>query len=147
MMPERERQLLILDTNVLLAFIRAGNLGQRIEEQFQLRSSPFRPLLSVISVGEIHALARRFNWGQSKIDVMATLLDELVWVSIDAEEVIDAYSDVYLACEPVGKKIGQNDMWIAATARATGATLLTTDKDFDHLGETLINRIWIDQAA
>ncbi len=146
-MARPERQLFLLDTSVLLAFIRAGELGQRIEEQFQLRNSPFRPLLSVISAGEIHALAKRFGWGRAKINSMTTLLDELVWVSIDAEEIIDAYSDVYLACEPKGKTIGQNDMWIAATARATGAVLLTTDKDFDHLEGRLINRIWIDQAA
>jgi tRNA(fMet)-specific endonuclease VapC len=33
-----------------------------------------------------------------------------------------------------------------ATARATGFTLLTTDRDFDRLHPTWLNRIWIDPA-
>lgn len=40
--------------------------------------------------------------------------------------------------------MGQNDMWIAATAKATGATLLTTDRDFDHLQGEHIRRVWLD---
>ncbi len=40
--------------------------------------------------------------------------------------------------------MGKNDLWIAATANATGALLLTTDKDFDHLDGAFLNRVWID---
>ena len=40
--------------------------------------------------------------------------------------------------------MGENDVWIAATARRLGATLLTTDRDFDHLHGTWIDRVWID---
>lgn len=29
--------------------------------------------------------------------------------------------------------MGKNDLWIAATASAIDATLITSDKDFDHL--------------
>jgi len=36
------------------------------------------------------------------------------------------------------------DLWIAATAHATGARLLTTDKDFDHLHPAFVQRDWID---
>ena len=43
--------------------------------------------------------------------------------------------------------MGKNDLWIAATAMATGATLLTTDKDFDHLDPTFLTRDWIDPTS
>lgn len=36
--------------------------------------------------------------------------------------------------------MGKNDLWIAATAYVTGATLLTTDADFDHLPTELFAR-------
>ncbi len=39
--------------------------------------------------------------------------------------------------------MGKNDLWIAATANATGATLLTTDSDFDHLSPNFIDLIRI----
>jgi len=45
------------------------------------------------------------------------------------------------------RTIGQNDLWIAAAAKATGATLLTTDRDFDHLDPTQLQRIHIDPAS
>jgi len=32
-----------------------------------------------------------------------------------------------------GLSVGKNDLWIAATAKVTESTLVTTDKDFDHL--------------
>ena len=38
------------------------------------------------------------------------------------------------------------DRWIAATAKAADATLLTTDKDFDPLHPRYVERIWIDPA-
>jgi predicted nucleic acid-binding protein len=41
----------------------------------------------------------------------------------------------------------QNDLWIAATAVATGATLVTTDKDFDHLNGLWLERVLVDQSA
>lgn len=34
------------------------------------------------------------------------------------------------------RNMGKNDAWIAATAYAAQATLVTTDKDFDHLADT-----------
>jgi len=34
----------------------------------------------------------------------------------------------------IGRTVRDNDTWIAATAAATNAVLLTTDKDFDPLG-------------
>ena len=34
--------------------------------------------------------------------------------------------------------MGKNDLWIAATAALTEATLLTSNHDFDHLSEEVI---------
>lgn len=39
------------------------------------------------------------------------------------------------------------DLWIAATAVATGAKLITTDKDFDHLDGIWLDRIFVSQSA
>ena len=40
--------------------------------------------------------------------------------------------------------MGKNDLWIAATAHASGAVLVTTDKDFDHLHGIWLNREFVD---
>ena len=40
--------------------------------------------------------------------------------------------------------MGKNDIWIAATAHASKATLLSTDKDFDHLDGVWLKRLYVD---
>jgi len=42
------------------------------------------------------------------------------------------------------RPMGQNDIWIAATAATLGAWLMTTDEDFEHLHPKYIQRISID---
>ena len=38
-----------------------------------------------------------------------------------------------------------NDLWIAATTSALNATLITTDKDFDHLDGIFLKVIYVDR--
>ncbi|MDE0120939.1 MAG: hypothetical protein OXS33_04315 [bacterium] len=43
--------------------------------------------------------------------------------------------------------MGKNDLWIAATAHASGAILLSTDGDFEHLDGVWFRYERIDQKA
>ena len=135
----------LLDTDILLAYIRAGKLGQYVEDTYAIRASAFHPLICVVTVGEIRAFAPRNNWGQDKIATMNELLEELVWVDIADPQVLDAYVEV-VNSRPKGFTIPQNDMWIAAAACATKAVLLTTDDHYDYLAGRLIEREKIDPA-
>ena len=42
--------------------------------------------------------------------------------------------------------MGKNDLWIAACAAATRATLVTLDRDFEHLAEQ-VDVAWFDPAS
>lgn len=42
--------------------------------------------------------------------------------------------------------MSQNDLWIAATAYANGAALVSTDGDFNHLNEIWLQLIYVDQT-
>jgi predicted nucleic acid-binding protein len=62
---------------------------------------------------------------------------------------IDAYSqgklkDISLPQGMSARNMGKNDLWIAAVAYVLEATLITTDKDFEHLSPALINLDYID---
>jgi predicted nucleic acid-binding protein len=135
----------LLDTNVLVAYIRAGPLGKYIERAYQLMEAPFKPLICVVSVGEVFALSLKFQWGASKRDTLDNLLNELVWIDVNTPEVLRAYAEISHYSESIGRTKPQNDYWIAAAAKAAGATLLTTDKDFDDLADVQIKRAWIDE--
>ena len=59
---------------------------------------------------------------------------------------IDAYSQNKLTGQPLGisaRNMGKNDLWIAATASILGATLITTDQDFDHLNGVYLDLVKI----
>ena len=136
----------LLDTNILVALVRAGRLGEYVENKYRLLSQSFKPLISAISVGEILKLTKRFGWGDAKIATLQTLLDSLVKIGINRPQILEAYAEIAYSCEKSGNIKPHNDYWIAATAKASGATLLTTDKHFDDLHKEFIDRIWIDET-
>lgn len=64
----------LLDTNILVAYIRAGDLGRWIEAAYQLRSTPMIPLVSIVTHGEIRSLALQRGWGAARIRALDALL-------------------------------------------------------------------------
>ena len=137
----------LLDTNVLLELLRGNDLGEALDARFGLRSSLGSSMICVVTVGEMLALARKFGWGTTKFDKLRRMLDQLVWIDISNPQLLDAYAEIDQFSETKGRKMGKNDIWIAATAKVTGIPLLTTDPDFDHLEGTHLTRIWIDPAC
>jgi predicted nucleic acid-binding protein len=64
--------------------------------------------------------------------------------------VIDAYIDLDIASQrhPKGaRNMGKNDLWIAASAMVSGAYLLTTDGDFDHLVPDYVSGSVLDRET
>jgi len=139
--------LLILDTNIVIHLIRDNEVGKRVDADFQIRHRTDRPLISVVTIGESLSLARQFHWDTPKSQALEALLREFVVVSIDSRPVLDRYGELHAWTKSIGKTLGHNDLWIAATAAATGAHLITTDKDFDPLHPDHIRRTLIPQKS
>jgi tRNA(fMet)-specific endonuclease VapC len=137
-------RLLLLDTNVVIFLSRGGSIGQAIDARFQLRSRAERPLMSAITLGEALAFARFRGWGGSRIATLTDLLREFVVVDINRRAVVEQYAEMDSFLKRNGRAVGDNDVWIAACASAADATLLTTDRDFDLLHGTYLDRVWID---
>ena len=137
----------LLDTTVVIHLLRNDHLGQQIDARFNLRASLASSMVCVVTIGELRAFARKRGWGQKRLDDLQKVIDELVWIDINRREVIEAYGEIDYYSEKTvnpARRMGKNDVWIAATAKATGATLLTIDKDFDHLVGTHIDCVRID---
>ena len=100
-MPSQD--LLLLDTNILVALVRAGPLGQFIESQYHLTTQPFRPLISVVSVGEALKLTREFNWKEEKVRRLQALLGNLVQLDLNHPDILEAYAEIAWHCEQVLK--------------------------------------------
>ena len=137
-------KLCLLDTNILLALVRRGALGGRILARFPLLTAPFPPLISFVTEAEIKSIASRQKWGKARKNQLDFILPVFTVVHIHEPGVLEAYVAIDNYSLTKGVKMGKNDLWTAATASATAATLLTTDKDFDHLPRSLVSCQWID---
>lgn len=133
----------LLDTGILIHYARQSPVYQFIEQTEKLTQQDCIPLVSVVTIGEILSFGIQHNWGESKLKAVKNWLTKLVILDInsidsillEAYAEIDSFSKNKLTHKPLGRSItmGKNDLWIAATAKAANATLLTIDGDFDHL--------------
>jgi tRNA(fMet)-specific endonuclease VapC len=78
---------------------------------------------------------------------MEFVLTALRRTPVETPGVLEAYVAIDVYSLDNGVTMGKNDVWIAATAQVTGATLLTTDHDFDHLAGIFLTREWIDPQS
>lgn len=122
----------LLDTSAVLHLARTKSpVADQIEADYRLSTSPFRPSVCVITIGEMKAFAQ--SWGDMRVAYAESVLARLSIVDINHVEVIDAYGVLHSENRALGLNLGQNDLWIAATALATGLTLLSADGDFLRL--------------
>lgn len=139
----------LLDTNILLAYLRKNELIVRINEELKLNEPDAENFVSVVSLAEIMAIAIRKKYGDKKRNDLLGYLRNLIIVDIHASDqnLINAYVeiDAYSQGQHPNRKLnasarnmGKNDLWIAATAHTINATLITTDADFDHLANIFL---------
>lgn len=122
----------VLDTNVVLQLVRGNEFGRALDAAFRLQARPIRPILSIVSVGELLAFAKRRAWGADRIDKLNQNIKQFVVFDIN-RAIIEHYAAIHTFLVGSGRTVGDNDVWIAATAAATSARLITTDKDFEPL--------------
>lgn len=125
----------LLDTNVCIAIrdLLAGKQPrdperQRRVEQLRTRWSGVeasRLALSLVTLGELH-----FGVSKSGDPAAAPRLQNLrqrVPTLTPDESTAEHYGRIRAHLEQQGQKIGPNDLWIAAHARATGRTVVTNN--------------------
>jgi tRNA(fMet)-specific endonuclease VapC len=138
--------LFVLDTSVLVHAVRRGPVWDRIRSRYRLFAVEPRPIISVVSVGELRSLAYQREWGQAKRDQLEFVLGYFRRMTIDTPAVIEAYALMDSHLQRRGRVLGKNDLWIAATTVDVGGHLLTCDRDFDDLDPAFLARTWIDPS-
>jgi predicted nucleic acid-binding protein len=139
--------LYLLDTNIVIHYARGQTVGQQIEADYSLLTTAYRPLICIVTHGEALAFAGKRKWGATKIAGIRHILAQFVTVDINDPHVLNAYATIDVHSQNVGRKIGKNDLWIAAVAHVAQASLMTTDGDFDHLKNSHLDLIRIDQQT
>jgi tRNA(fMet)-specific endonuclease VapC len=88
---------------------------------------------SVIVEGEVRFGLARLAEGRRKQDLAAALaevLSSLYDILPTTRDIADEYGRLKAQLWDSGTPIGENDIWIASTARARGLVVLTSDPDY-----------------
>ncbi len=116
-----------LDTNAYSDWLRSGLWNERISQASKI-------IVPVIVIGELfHGFHGGDRFQKNKgvlMDFLGQDAVELVTPDIDISDCFGLFMN-YL--QQRGTKIPTNDVWIAATAHVSGATLLSDDDHFDSL--------------
>ncbi len=132
----------LLDTNVLITYIRSNKYSERIDEVYNPLSFGNTSIISVVSIGEIKSIALQNNWGIKKQKYLKMFFEKFLIADINATAIIDRYAEIdafsqnklkQKSLNTSSRNMGKNDLWIAATASVLDAKLLTLDRDFNHL--------------
>ena len=143
----------ILDTNILLIYLRNGRFANYINKKYNPLELINKAIISVVTVGEIKSIALRNNWGEERQNKLIEFTKQFLIADINVETIIRRYAEIdtfsqgRLHNRPLltsARNLGKNDLWIAATASVLDATLLTTDKDFIHLNNEFFKLEYID---
>jgi len=136
----------LLDTNLLVYSLRNDRRWDIVCQSYAIEDN--NNFISVVSLGELWSLAFRNEWGQNGIEKLERLNQSFIIADINIESIIRRYAEIDafsqgklkgMQLELSARNMGKNDLWIAATASALNLTLLTTDRDFDHLSPSFLN--------
>ena len=141
----------------MLGFVRGAPWAITVHAEHDLGNPETIAMTSVICQGELLALSEKRGWGEENRTKLAKTLNGVPTLDINKPPILKAYAliDAWTHGKPVtsprnalppkpARSMGKNDLWIAATAHASDAILMTTDTDFDHLDGVWFKRIHIN---
>lgn len=147
---------IVIDTCVFIHIIRDTITGKKCLEELEKYDEAANVIVSVVTKAELESFVAQNNWGKPKIEKLNKIFEEITYIDIiNADQLlIDSYTEIDAFSKRKtkdkngnllnrsAKKMGKNDLWIAATAYSLDIPLMTTDGDFDHL-KTLMDVIKI----
>lgn len=105
-------------------------------------------MISEVTLGEMQAFAMVASWGEAKMKKLFEIQKQLLVIDHTNEQVYRAYAEYSTLTKKQGWPIfhDKNDLWIAASSKVTGATVLTTDaKAFKPLRDgKLLNAVILE---
>ena len=121
----------LLDTNICI-YIRQKRPEEVLRRFRKLR--PGEAALSVITYGELLYRAVKSKQRATALARLQELVQLLPALSLP-EDAAEAYGAIRADLESKGEMIGNNDLWIAAHARAMGLILVTNnEREFRRVG-------------
>ena len=129
----------LLDTNICIYI--AKHNPAAVRERFEQLSADTLAM-SVITLGELQHGAEK---SQARSKALAALrqLQKVIQVAPLTDAAGEHYGQIRSALERKGRPVGNNDLWIAAHARAEGWVLVTNnEREFRRVDKLVIEN-WV----
>ena len=131
--------LIVPDSCTIIQLIRDNGIGKQLERQFYLSARRNDIIISSVTYAEVLAFATYQQWSPQKIGILEEFMNQLPIINVGDKWVIKMYVELYVTARKRGRVMSQNDLGIAATAKASDAVLLTVVKDFQWIPEDLLH--------
>lgn len=131
--------IFLLDTNAFSDLMREH---APVETRIAALSAQDSVLICPVVRGEILYGIVRLPQGKRRVALQAKA--DKLFASLPCEIIPETagehYATVKAACRSKGLALDENDLWLAATALALGAVLVTRDRDFQQIdGLTIVD--------
>lgn len=94
--------------------------------------------VSVVTVAEVRRGALAAHWGDRRLLELDEHLRGYVVLTVDVG-IAEEWARLRVRCDELGRQKGDNDLWVAATAKRYELALATLDRDqYDVPGLTVI---------
>lgn len=114
----------LLDTNICIYI--AKNRPAKVRRRFE-QSAPGELAMSVVTFGELRHGAEKSQARDRALATLTALAKTISVLALPAEAGAH-YGQIRAALERAGQPIGNNDLWIAAHARAADLTLISNNR-------------------
>jgi tRNA(fMet)-specific endonuclease VapC len=124
--------LYLLDTTTFSLLMQED---PKVRARLMKLTSEDQLIICAIVRGEIRYGLERLPRGRRRRDLEAKADNLFAVLPCEPvpEAAADAYARIKRETERKGMPLDENDLWIAATARALGAVLVTSDSDFQRI--------------
>lgn len=125
---------ILCDTSVVSSSLRDDERIARMRQRLGTAGLA----VSVVTVAEIKRGALAARWDERRTVELDDHLRGYVVLTVDAE-IAKEWARVQVRCAELGRQKGDNDLWVAATAKRYSLPLATLDRDhYDIPGLTVI---------
>lgn len=100
---------------------------------------------SVITLAEAERGYLKSGWGERRIERERRRVQGLVWIPLDLE-VVSEWARLKHLSDASGWNVGDNDLWIAATATARSIPLATCDRDHNRIEDERLEILYLPRS-
>lgn len=124
-------ELILCDTSVA-SLLAAGQPTAHWSAAVRSRLEHSLKAISVVTIAEVRHGCLYARWGERRRNEIEARLAAYLAVPFDPT-IVDRWADLRTRARRGGVAIGDNDLWIAATAIQRGWCLVSADRDHERL--------------